>query len=152
LRPEQKRLLKIQLAPDGDDIEIDGLVLLDFGDYQQRVRVRAVIGGLNPDFEVEILNFGVCDLGRLNRVTLRILNNKSQDSTIAVVVKPPFFTTANSITVQSNCFVYLSIHFVPLEEGPFQGVIQFEPDNSRTFAVPVLGSGRAALWGWAAGS
>jgi hypothetical protein len=145
LRPEQRQLLKIGVALDDDDIEIDDFVILEFGDYQQRVRVRAVIGGFHPDFEVETLNFGVCEVGRLSRGILRILNKKSQQSTVAVAVKPPFFTTTDSIRVESNCFVYLSIHFVPPEEGPFQGVIRFEPDNSRAFAVPVLGSGRATL-------
>jgi hypothetical protein len=146
LRADERVRVPIRVDLDDEDMEIDDFVILRLGDIEEKVRVRARVAGASSDFEAEVLNFGVCEVGRLSRGILRLLNKKSEDSRVTITVDEPFSTPRGSVAVKSKCFVLLSVHFLPKEEGSFQEEIRFEPNNSRPFSVPVLGSATAAFW------
>jgi hypothetical protein len=141
LHPEQRYNLTIGIDVRRGAEEFDDVLTLACGDFESSIRIQGAIRSQRTDFEAEILNFGVCGVGRVARGMLKLTNRKSEDSVVSVFVDSPFSAPVPSVSVSAGCSAHLSVHFLPMQPGPYQGEIVFEPDNSRPFSVPVLGSG-----------
>jgi hypothetical protein len=138
LRGDERGQIPIRIDV-GDASEVDALLTLRVGEIQQNVAVRARVA-MDPDFEAELLNFGVCHVGRLSRGILRLLNKKADDSIVSISVPAPFLIPEKKVLVKSKCFVFISVHFLPRQEGSFHERMTFKPNNSWEFTVSVLGS------------
>ena len=109
-------------------------------EFVKKINIRGFIVDTTIKFEADVLNFGVCEVGRIVRGQLRLYNKKKERTKIQVSASPPFSCPKNRFSIDSGCFVLLPIHFTPLKESAFQGRILFEPENSHRFYIPVLGS------------
>ena len=140
MKPEERVIVTIEIDGIGDEIEINETIHVRSGEYERQLVVHGIVCEENDDFEAEILNFGLCEIGRLNRGILKLTNKKSRGSGVKISVKPPFSTPNSSVYVDSKSFIYISIHFLPQTKGQFHEYIRFDPEISRAFSVPVMGS------------
>lgn len=139
LRPGEKAVIPIEIDCLSDEIEINEVIRVKCGESASEIQVHAAVRDEGA-FEAEILNFGLCEVGRLNRGILKLTNKKSKASEVRISVNPPFSSPNEFVFVDSKSFIYISIHFLPQRAGPFQEEIRFDPDISRPFSVPVIGS------------
>ncbi|OHT04265.1 hypothetical protein TRFO_28244 [Tritrichomonas foetus] len=89
------------------------------------------------------LAFPPCEVGRVQRGRIRILNQKDRKCNIIASSLFPFICPIPRFSVEPNCYVLCPIHFSPKAEGKFTGYATFESDTSDTFRVGL--SGRAVL-------
>lgn len=105
----------------------------------KNIEIKGFIVDTSIKFEADVLNFGACEVGRISRGKLRLVNRKKERTKITVSASPPFSCPKKKFIIEPGCFVLLPIHFTPLVESPFQGKILFEPENSHRFYIPVIG-------------
>ena len=140
MKSEERVLVSVEMDGIQGQFEINGAIKFHVGESEQHLNVHGIVCEENDDFEAEILNFGNCEIGRLNRGILKLTNKKSRGSSVRISVNTPFSTPNKEVYVESKSFIYISIHFLPQKRGQFHEYIRFDPDISRTFSVPVMGS------------
>ncbi|OHT01209.1 hypothetical protein TRFO_32039 [Tritrichomonas foetus] len=143
LKSEQRFLLKISLICSKEQEINDSLIIQSSNksdNFYKKVDIKGFIVDTAIKFEADVLNFGICEVGRIMRGQLRLVNKKKESTNIVVSASPPFSCPKNSFSIEPGCFVLLPVHFTPLRESSFQGRILFEPEHSHRFYIPVLGS------------
>ncbi|KAK8846069.1 hypothetical protein M9Y10_020070 [Tritrichomonas musculus] len=89
--------------------------------------------------EADNLSFPPCELGRIQRGRIRIMNQRDQKCNIIASAQFPFICPVPRFSIEPNCYVLCPIHFSPKTEGKFTGFATFESDISDTFKIKVNG-------------
>ena len=89
--------------------------------------------------EADNLSFPPCELGRIQRGRIRIMNQRDQKCNIIASAQFPFICPVPRFSIEPNCYVLCPIHFSPKTEGEFSGFATFESDISDTFKIKVNG-------------
>ena len=90
--------------------------------------------------EADNLSFPPCELGRIQRGRIRIMNQRDQKCNIIASAQFPFICPVPRFSIEPNCYVLCPIHFSPKSEGKFTGFATFESDISETFKIKVNGT------------
>lgn len=148
LKSEQRFCLRVSILSSKEQEINDTLIIncvSDLGGNNndkhsvKKIEIKGFVVDTSIKFEADVLNFGVCEVGRINRGKLRLVNRKKEKTKMTVSASPPFSCPKKKFIIEPGCFVLLPIHFTPLIESPFQGKILFEPENSHRFYIPVIG-------------
>lgn len=97
----------------------------------------------SPDFigtESKSLEFPVCEVGRIKRGVIKVMNKSNRQTNITVLVTPPFVCTHQSVDLEAKRYVDFPVHFVPKVAGSFNGIVRFKSSASDSFAVQLRGT------------
>lgn len=140
LSPAEDAAITLEFCGNKEEV-IDDAILVSDEEYEHEIHVVGEVQSIAAKQEMEIFDFGLCQVGRIARRTLRLSNRKSEDSIVRIQTFPPFSCPVTEVYVESHCFVLLPVHLSPQIEGPVQGVINFYPSSSRAFSIPLIGAG-----------
>jgi hypothetical protein len=86
------------------------------------------------------VDFPHCLVGQIRRAKIKVVNWTEALSTVHARSDGPFVCPITEFTIDPSSFVLFPIHFVPKEEGAFQGTVMFTTRGNRTTFVDLRGT------------
>ena len=138
MRSEEHRKLIINILTK-ESYDLDTIIEITNGVDNKLIHIIGEVE--EPMTQIEILDFGTCQIGRLYRGKIKITNKKKRPVVISTSIDSPFSIPVPSIEVGSGCFIKFPVHFLPTEVGAFQGTLNFKAEGANPFSVTVVGKG-----------